>query len=563
MKSFREVVRANQVPHWPSAEERTRRPWRPLACRPVNRILVTGGTRSGKSAVAESLLPVASDPPVTYIATAEVDGDPEMERRIDQHRRRRPDGWVTVETADVAGAIRLAPGSVLVDSVGLWVAREMTAGDLWEEGDLNGLPDEAARWFEDPDRTVVVVAEQVGGAVVATDGGTRRWVDAVGEVTAALSARADRVLLVVAGRAVELPGPAAVQPAAARTPEGPVPEATGGESERLLGRHGDTMVPAGAIDMAVNVLDQRPPAHIRRALAAVDTGAYPDPGPALTAVAALTGLTVDHVLLLPGAAEAFWLLPHALRPRHAAVVHPSFTAPEAALRACDVPVTRVPRDAADGWALRPDRVPDDVDMVVIGNPNNPTGTLDNPAVIASVCRPGRVVVVDEAFMDFVVDGHSSLAGRVDLPGLVVIRSVTKMWSVPGLRAGWLVAAPELAARLRRHQQPWPVSTAAIAFIAAAADDETWRTDTADGVARRRRAMVSRLQRIAGVTVHDGAANFVLIEVAAGTVVQRGLLARGVAVRPSKFPLLPPRVLRVTVHDAPAVEALATAMETIL
>lgn len=535
------------------------------------RVVVTGGTRSGKSAIAEGLLP--ADAAVTYIATAEV-GDAEMADRVARHRDRRPTAWRTAETGSVGRAIAEAPGPVLVDSVGLWVTRRLTELDRWESGDLGELVAEAADWFADPARTVVVVAEQVGQGIIGADPGTRRWVDVVGEVTAALSAAADRVLLAVAGRAVELPALPAAAPPPPGTPEvGGLPAAgrpqvhppDGLEPGELamLSSHGDGMVPEGAIDLAVNVLDQSPPDHVLRALDRAHLGTYPDQGLAREAVAALTGLTEDHVVLLAGAAEAFWLLPHALRPRRAAIVHPTFTAPEAALRACDVPVTRVARDQADGWRLRPERVPDDADLVVLGNPNNPTGTLDNPADIAALCRPGRTVLVDEAFMDFVVDHRSSLAGRVDLPGLVVLRSVTKLWSVPGLRAGWLVTAPDVAARLRAHQQPWPVSAQAAAVIAAAADDEQWRTEIAEGVARRRRAMVARLREVAGLVVHDGAANFILLEVPSGPAVHRALLARGIAVRPSTFPLLPPEFLRVAVRDADVVESLARALDQIL
>ena len=76
-------------------------------------------------------------------------------------------------------------------------------------------------------------------------------------------------------------------------------------------------------------------------------------------------------------------------------------------------------------------------------------------------------------------------------------------------------------------------------------------------------MVRRLERIPGVTVHDGAANFVLVEVDGGPAVHRALLARGIAVRPSTFPLLPPRCLRVAVRDAAATEQLAKTLEEIL
>jgi len=94
--------------------------------------------------------------------------------------------------------------------------------------------------------------------------------------------------------------------------------------------HGDRQVPAGALDLAVNVLAPSP-AWLTDRLSEVDLTAYPDPGPGREAVAARHGVSPQECLLVNGAAEAFWMLAQALRPRLAACVHPSFTAPEAAL----------------------------------------------------------------------------------------------------------------------------------------------------------------------------------------------------------------------------------------
>ena len=176
---------------------------------------------------------------------------------------------------------------------------------------------------------------------------------------------------------------------------------------RLLD-HGDRQVPPGAVDLAVNVWGPPPDWLIARP-AGVDLAAYPDQAPALAAVAARHGVATDECLLLNGAAEAFWLLAQALRPRLAACVHPSFTAPEAALRAAGVPVHRVVRDAADGFALDPAAVPEEADLVVLGRPDNPTGRLEPDEALAALARPGRVLVVDEAFADFLPDADGAYA----------------------------------------------------------------------------------------------------------------------------------------------------------
>ncbi len=115
----------------------------------------------------------------------------------------------------------------------------------------------------------------------------------------------------------------------------------------------------------------------------------------------------DEVALLAGAAEGFALLAN-LRPRLAALIAPSFTEPEAALTAAGVPFQHVV--LAPPFGLTGAVVPDEADLVVVGNPTNPTSVLHTREQILALRRPGRIVVVDEAFAD-AVPGEAGIAGR--------------------------------------------------------------------------------------------------------------------------------------------------------
>jgi adenosyl cobinamide kinase/adenosyl cobinamide phosphate guanylyltransferase len=152
--------------------------------------LVLGGARSGKSAVAESL--VGDD--CVYVATAEVTDD-DFAARVARHRERRPAGWATVESGpDLSAVVRSLPDRpVLIDSLGTWVAR------------CDGFAaDGAALVSALAGRTAVVVSEEVGLGVHPETEVGRRWRDAIGDVNQVVAAAADRVLLVVAGRVLEL-----------------------------------------------------------------------------------------------------------------------------------------------------------------------------------------------------------------------------------------------------------------------------------------------------------------------------------------------------------------------
>ena len=245
--------------------------------------------------------------------------------------------------------------------------------------------------------------------------------------------------------------------------------------------HGDRFVASGMLDFAVNVWPTERPRRLRDALVeALGCVGYPDERAARLAIARRHARPPAETLPLSGACEGFWVLATALRARHAACVHPSFTEAEAALRAAGTRVTRVLRRADEGWALAPERVPADADLVVLVNPNNPTGNLDRADRIALLARPGRTLVVDESFIDFVGDRAASLAPCRGLPGLVVLRSLTKVWGLAGLRAGYLVGPAPLVERLRGHRQAWSVSAPALAAIETCVPD----AETPARIARR-------------------------------------------------------------------------------
>ena len=314
--------------------------------------------------------------------------------------------------------------------------------------------------------------------------------------------------------------------------------------------HGDTVAGPGQLDFAVNVVPGGPPGWLLEVLrdGLARAAAYPDQGPATTAVAARHGRPPEEVVLLNGAAEAFWLLAQVLQPELAVIVAPSFTEPEAALQATGQRVQRVWRDP-DRFHLDPDRVPAEADLVVTANPNNPTGTLDPAATLAGLARPGRVLVVDEAFMEFTGEAES-LAGRRDLPGLVILRSLTKLWGLAGIRAGYLLAQPQTANLLRAARQPWSVNSLACAALDAwakqAADHATPRVQRLAAIRER---LAATLAALPGVRVWPSAANFLLLQVADGPAVLAGLTARGVAVRPChSFPGLTVNHLRVAVRE---------------
>jgi histidinol-phosphate aminotransferase len=334
-----------------------------------------------------------------------------------------------------------------------------------------------------------------------------------------------------------------------------------------LHHHGDEELAPGLVDLAVNVRAGAPPDWLRSVLhEALDASAgYPDAGPAREAVARGHGRSTDEVLPTAGAAEAFTLLARAVRPRRAVVVHPSFTEPEAALRAAGHPVERLLLDPRDGYRLDPAAVPADADLVVLGNPTNPTSVLHPAGDVAALARPGRVLLVDEAFADTVPDEPESLAGRADLPGVLVVRSLTKTWGLAGVRVGYALGPAALIAAMAEQQPHWSVSTPALAALVAC----TSPAAQAEAAQAARELGIARAELLAalppGVEVLGRPrASFVLLRVPGRPDVRESLRGAGWAVRRGDtFPGLSADHLRVAVRDPTISRAFAAALGQIL
>lgn len=177
--------------------------------RDEGKVLVLGGVRSGKSRHAERL--VAHYPHLVYVAPGlpAGDDDPEWAARVAAHQARRPSHWKTVETTDLAGTLRKATEPLLIDCLGTWLSRVLEDVGAWQqkpgwEHRLDDrLEDFLAAWAA-ARVPVVAVSNEVGSGVVPATSSGRLFRDVLGALNNRVSADADRVVLVVAGRALDL-----------------------------------------------------------------------------------------------------------------------------------------------------------------------------------------------------------------------------------------------------------------------------------------------------------------------------------------------------------------------
>jgi histidinol-phosphate aminotransferase len=335
-----------------------------------------------------------------------------------------------------------------------------------------------------------------------------------------------------------------------------------------LHHHGDAEVGDGLLDLAVNVRPDPLPDWLAGAIrsACDDLSAYPDAGPATEAVAQRHRRKPGEVLLTAGAAEAFTLIAQGIPHGRAVIVHPQFTEPEVAFRSADWQIERVLLDEDSGFAIDPARIHPNADVVVIGNPTNPTGTLHPAETLLALRQPGRLLVVDEAFMDSIPGEPESLAEFEELSGVLVVRSLTKTWGLAGLRIGYLLGDAGAIEKLKAVQPHWAVSSPALAAATACTSGEA-----AIESARRASELTAERERVRIALNERG---FCVSPVSYGPFlltrhphhesVHAHLRQRGIAVRRADtFPGLGPGWVRISIRDGAATDTLLAAVDEVL
>ena len=340
-----------------------------------------------------------------------------------------------------------------------------------------------------------------------------------------------------------------------------------------LYHHGDQDVAEGLIDLAVNVRVPAPPEWLSAVISSTtqDLAAYPNPDAASKAIAEAHALSLDQVLPTSGGAEAFTLIARALHPERPVIVHPQFTEPEAALIAAGDRPERLIMSATTGFRLIAGQVPATSDLVMIGNPTNPTSVLHPAKLITALRKPGRILVVDEAFMDC-VPGETETVISDDMTGLLVLRSLTKTWGLAGLRAGYVIGDPKLITALRAHQPHWSVSTPALAATAACLTPEARRlaADAAHEIAERRAYLVDKLTGVGLTVAGQPQASFVLVDTSRVRDshepgwLRLALRDHGFAVRRGEtFPGLGPDWIRIAVRKHSTTDQLVAALRRLV
>ena len=281
------------------------------------------------------------------------------------------------------------------------------------------------------------------------------------------------------------------------------------------------------LDFSANIHPEGVPAEVKKAMmeALEASSYYPDPecGDLRYSIAEKEHVKMEHVICGNGAAELIFHLAFAVGAKTLLLPVPSFLEYEDAFLAAAKGNLMIEKYQIDpvSFLIKEDlldKMDASVDVLVLCQPNNPTGQLVEMNVMQRILDRAKeqniVLLLDECFLDFVIDGkrYSVIPRYQEYPNVFILKSFTKMYGIPGIRLGYGICSDtRLLKQLRTSLQPWNVSHVAQAAGIAACGMKEYEKWTVDRIAKNREWLIKRL-RLLGFQVWEGSANYVFFRV---------------------------------------------------
>lgn len=304
--------------------------------------------------------------------------------------------------------------------------------------------------------------------------------------------------------------------------------------------------PSRVLDFSENVNPAGPPISIQKEWPNLfnKINQYPDPEgePFLTASAKFHQIDKASLFVGNGAAELLALIAERYRGKKAVIVHPTFSEYETTLTAKNVEIVRVLSAEESGFKLPMKNIlkaMENADVLYLCTPNNPTGILPERKELIELVRYGVKVncqiVLDEAFIDFIDESLSFISELTKFPHVIVVRSMTKMYAIPGIRLGYVVADPTIISEIKAHAPHWNVNGIAAQVGALCLEEAEYREKSIQHSDAQRRNLKAFLETN-DCTVTDSVVNFLSFKPGGEQTSRQlhtDLLKRGIILRHSE------------------------------
>ena len=295
------------------------------------------------------------------------------------------------------------------------------------------------------------------------------------------------------------------------------------------------------LDYSANISPLGIPSHIKKAMVDAIEGTinYPDPDcTALReAIGRQDGVEPDCVTCGNGGADLLYRLAFGLKPKKVLLPVPAFVEYEEAMTAAGAHMVYETMD--EDFHIREDmteRITEDTDLVILCNPNNPTGLLTPRRQVLAVLERAKEmhcrVLVDECFLEICREEEQYTVKPYlkEYPNLMILKSFTKLYAIPGVRLGYLLCADrEVIAQVNRAGQAWSVSHIAQCAGVAALSHPEYKAAVIDAVEKELIYMKKEMANLP-LTLYDGRANYLFFRTPGVTDLDRRLESRGIMIR---------------------------------
>ena len=279
----------------------------------------------------------------------------------------------------------------------------------------------------------------------------------------------------------------------------------------------------------------------------------------------------DNIILGNGAAEVIYNIVRAINPKKTMIMAPTFSEYEEAVLSISKEIVLYELKESDDFKLTEDilkEIKKDIDMIFICNPNNPTGSVVSQELLLKILNTidtNTFVVIDESFLDFIRDDFSMISYLNKYDNLIVIKSLTKFFAIPGLRIGYgLCGNKHFSQKAAKMFPAWNINILADICARICLNDKKYIDDSIDFMEKERIYLYNELKKVNYLKVYEPSVNFIFFKVKNEMDLKKELLKENILIRScSNYHSLDERYFRIAVRTHEENIRMLNALNSIL
>ena len=257
-----------------------------------------------------------------------------------------------------------------------------------------------------------------------------------------------------------------------------------------------------------------------------------------SAIGEFEKINKENLILGNGAAEVLFNIVRGINPKNSLILAPTFSEYEESTKALNGNITYYVLKEENKFYIKEDildYIENELDLLFICNPNNPTGVITEKSLLVKILIKAKknnvIVLIDESFLDFIEDDLSMIAYINEYENLVIIKSLTKFFALPGIRIGYGICGNmELKEKIERISPAWNINIFAEIATKTALKDENYIINSINYIKDEKKYLYNELKKIDGLKVYEPSVNFILLKIQKNINLKNELLKNNILIR---------------------------------